>query len=113
MHICHKNNENPVVASMAGNRVNTKCKTQNIAYIVHQQLAVLTCRTSIYTVLSKTQSDSLTLVIITNFRSVQVDGGITSIALRGQGHQVCNEANYFYFCVIILFQMKKITTGHR
>jgi len=42
-----------------------------------------------------------------NFRSVQVDGGITSIALRGQGHQVCNEVNYVYFYVIILFQMKK------
>jgi len=28
-----------------------------------------------------------------NFRSVQVDGGITSIALRGQGHQVCNKAH--------------------
>ena len=26
-----------------------------------------------------------------NFRSVQVDGGITSIALRGQGHQVCKK----------------------
>lgn len=43
-----------------------------------------------------------------NFRSVQVDGGITSIALRGQGHQVCNEVNYVYFYVIILFQMKKL-----
>lgn len=58
-------------------------------------------------ILSKTQSDSLTLIVIMNFRSVQVDGGITSIALRGQGHQVCNEVNYVYFYVIILFQMKK------
>ena len=43
-----------------------------------------------------------------NFRSVKVDGGITSIALRGQGHQVCCEVSYFYFCYYIIVANEKI-----